>query len=90
MTFYPKTLTFGSVMSYSTTLESFAFAFCTIATKGFLEKNFFSTAAMQPSFRMLKRLCVYQESSINGGLSGSEGAGMAERKGKVGWVQAAS
>ena len=33
---------------------------------------------------------MYQESSINGGLSGSEGARMAERKGKggvgAGWL----
>ena len=43
----------GGVMSYSTTLESFTFAFCTIATKA-VWKNGFSTAASQGA-RMAER-----------------------------------
>ena len=45
----------GGVMSYSTTLEGFAFAFCTIATKSFLEK----CHSYLPRFRMLSfDLCI--------------------------------
>ena len=71
------------------TLEGFAFAFCTIATKSFLEK----CHSYQPSFRMLSfDLCI-MKAVLMVDIVVVRGARMAERKGEggAGWLlQAAS